>query len=73
MIEWIDVIDSKRVVAIAYDHGGEIIMVRFPGGIEWQYVGCPQHIWEEFSSPATSKGQYINTVLNFHTNSRYVA
>jgi hypothetical protein len=73
MTDWIDVTDSTRIIAMAYDQANEAILVRFPTGVEWQYLGCPTHVWAEFSAPATSKGVYINTILNHHTNSRYVA
>lgn len=43
-----------------------------PDGPEWWYGSCPQLTWEEFSSPNTSKGQYINQVLNGHPNGRYI-
>lgn len=66
LIEWIEIADSARVEAIAYDQEGERILVRFPGGREWQYAGCPQMVWDEFSNPATSKGGYINDQLNHH-------
>jgi hypothetical protein len=64
-IEWIDVPDSERIVAMAYDEGEEAIFVRFTKDeIEWCYEACPPHVWEEFSNPAQSKGRYIHDVLN---------
>lgn len=73
MIDWIDVANSSRIVAMAYDVTEETIYVRFPGaGVEWQYLGCPPHIWDEFSAPGTSKGAYINATLNAHQNGRYL-
>jgi len=71
MLDWIPVGDSTRIVAMAYDELTEVIYVRFPGGVEWFYANAPRHLWEEFSSPGTSKGQYIHRVLDHHPNGRY--
>lgn len=68
MLEWIDVADSKRIISMAYDFEDEIIVVRFPSGKEWQYANCPLMVWEEFSSPTTSKGTYIREQLNGHAH-----
>jgi KTSC domain len=71
-IEWIDVSDSKRIVAMAYDEAGEAILVRFAKDeVEWCYEGCPLHVWEEFSDPAQSKGSYIHEILNHKPHHRY--
>ena len=70
MVDWLAV-DSKRVRQIGYLAQSERILVEFPDGIRWWYGECPAHIWEEFSSPATSKGQYIHVVLDGHPNGRY--
>lgn len=70
-LEWIAVNGSKRIVAEAYDSETETIYVRFPNGIEWQYQACPPQIWEAFTAPGQSRGQYIGQVLNFKPNSRY--
>ncbi len=66
MIDWIECTDSSRVQAVAYDEEGERILVRFPDGAQWQYHGCPQAVWEEFTSPQTSKGTFIFEQLNQH-------
>ena len=66
MLEWMQVRDSKRVVAVAYDEEAERIYVQFPDGVRWWYAGCPRQTWEEFTAPGTSKGQYIDRVLNSH-------
>lgn len=71
MIDWIPVSGSERVVAEAYDPETETIYVRFPDGVEWWYSGCPPHVWEEFSAPGQSRGQYIKNVLNFKPNGRH--
>ncbi len=69
VIEWIEVTDSDRVSAIAYDAETERILVCFKsGGTEWQYHGCPPVVWEQFSDPATSKGRFIYEQLNTHTH-----
>ena len=68
MLEWMQVSDSERVVAVAYDEESERIHVQFPDGARWWYAGCPRQTWEEFTMPGTSKGQYIHRVLNSHSN-----
>ena len=69
MIDWIEVHDSDRVTAVAYDAGQEHILVRFKDdGTEWQYAGCPRLVWEEFMAPTTSKGRYIHNQLNHHVH-----
>lgn len=66
-IEWIDVPESYRISAMAYDEENERILVRLRrSGKGWQYAGCPRSVWEDFSSPATSKGAFIHERLNFH-------
>lgn len=70
MIEWIAVLDSTRIVAEAYDAQTETIYVRFPTGVEWWYAGCPPHVWEEFTRPGQSRGQYISSVLNHKQHGR---
>ena len=73
MIDWIQCPDSTRVRAIAYDEDGERILVQFPDGKHWQYSGCPPIVWEEFTRPGTSKGQYIHRRLNQHPNGPMVS
>jgi hypothetical protein len=72
ILDWIPIGDSTRVAAIAYDPDTETIYARFHDGVEWWYGACPQMIWEEFISPNTSKGRYINQVLNGHPHGRHV-
>ena len=71
MIDWIPVSSSTRIVAEAYDTETERIYVRFPDGVEWWYAACPPQVWEEFSAPAQSRGEYIARVLNFKPNGRH--
>jgi hypothetical protein len=66
MNDWISISDSSRVVAIAYDPEQEAILARFPDGVEWQYLGCPQDVWDDFTALGTSKGRFIKHVLNTH-------
>ena len=66
--EWIDVSDSERIVAMAYDVEQEVIHVRFPDGVEWTYGDCPPVVWEEFTAPGQSKGRFIFDVLNHKPN-----
>lgn len=73
MIDWIDVTDSERVVAVAYDSDEETIYVRFKNsGVEWCYRSCPPQIWEQFTLPGVSKGRYIREVLDHHPHGRHV-
>lgn len=72
MIDWIEINDSARVTAVAYDPQQEIIYTRFPNGVEWQYLACPPNIWADFMLPTTSKGRYISQVLDHHPNQRFV-
>ena len=71
MIEWMPVTSSKRIVAEAYNRETETIYVRFPNGVEWYYAACPPHVWEAFSAPGQSRGQYIHAVLNYKPNGRH--
>jgi len=73
VIDWIPVGGSERIVAEAYDPQTETIYVRFPDGIEWWYAACPIQVWEEFTSPGQSRGQYIYRVLNFKPNGRFAS
>lgn len=71
MIDWTPV-ESKRIVAEAYDPDTEIIYVRFPkGGVEWYYSACPPSVWEAFTAPGQSRGEFIATVLNAKPNGRW--
>jgi hypothetical protein len=73
IINWIDVPDSERIVAIAYDREQEQIYVRFKkGGVEWWYGSCPPQVWEQFAAPGVSKGRFIREVLDNHPNGRHV-
>lgn len=65
MIEWTPVAGSSRIIAEAYDSERERILVRFPDGVEWWYSACPVAVWEAFTAPGQSRGQYIDQVLNY--------
>lgn len=71
MINWIPVTGSERIVAEAYDAATETIYVRFPKGVEWRYSACPPNVWEAFTAPGQSRGQYIHQVLNHKPNGRF--
>lgn len=71
MIEWIPVNSSTRIIAEAYDQESEKIFVRFPNGVEWWYAACPINIWQEFTAPGQSRGQYIAKVLNHKPHGRH--
>lgn len=62
MINWLEV-DSTAIVAIAYNANAEAIHVRYKDGAEWRYLACAHGEWDEFKSPSTSKGRYVNEVL----------
>ena len=71
MIEWSPISGSTRLVAEGYDPETETIYVRFPDGVEWWYAACPLDVWQQFSAPGQSRGQYIATVLDHKPNGRY--
>ncbi len=71
MLTWVPVSGSSRIVAEAYDPQAERIYVRFPNGIEWWYAGCPPQVWQEFTAPGQSRGQYISDVLNHKPHGRH--
>lgn len=71
MIEWTPVTDSKRVVAEAYVPETETILVRFPDGVEWAYSACPPDVWEAFTAPGQSRGEFIARVLDAKPNGRW--
>ncbi len=71
MLDWQPVSASSRIVADAYDPETETIYVRFTDGVEWWYRACPAHVWEEFTAPGQSRGQYISRVLDFKPNGRH--
>lgn len=71
MIEWTPVSGSTRIVAEAYAAETERIFVRFPNGVEWWYAACPRSVWEEFTAPGQSRGQYIHNVLDHKPNGRH--
>jgi hypothetical protein len=71
MVEWTAVEGSSRIVAEAYIAEAETIVVRFPDGVEWAYSACSPEIWEEFSAPWQSRGQFIKNVLDVKPNGRW--
>lgn len=70
-IDWIPVGKSTRIVAEAYLPEQEIILVRFPSGIEWAYSACPGSVWEEFTAPDQSRGEFIAAVLDHKPHGRW--
>lgn len=66
-IKWIDVDDSDRVEAIAYNSKDQAIYVRFPDGTEWYYGSCTERQWSAFKR-SSSKGRYIADVLDHKPN-----
>lgn len=70
-LDWIPVTGSSRIVAECYLRAEETILVRFPDGVEWQYLACPESEWLEFTRPGQSRGSYISEVLNYKPNRRW--
>lgn len=71
MTDWRPVAGSSRVEAEAYIADTETILVRFPGGVEWAYSACPPAVWDEFTAPGQSRGEYIARVLDAKPNGRW--
>jgi hypothetical protein len=71
MTAWQPVTGSSRIVAAAYLPEADTILVRFPDGVEWAYSACPPSVWQEFTAPGQSQGQYIATVLDHKPNGRW--
>ena len=61
-IEW-QAVESTAISAEAYDPETETIYVRYSKGAEWAYDACPHHVWEAFTAPGQSRGQFLNSVL----------
>jgi len=64
--EWIPVEGSRRIVAEAYLPDERTILVRFRDGVAWAYQESTVQDWEDFTSPAQSRGSFIHAVLNHH-------
>lgn len=64
-------VESNRIVAEAYDPETETIYVRFPDGVEWYYEACPLEVWEAFTAPGQSRGQFIREVLDAKPHGRW--
>jgi KTSC domain len=71
MIDWQPVVGSERIVAEAYLPEQEMILVRFPDGVEWCYSACPASVWEAFTAPSQSRGQFIARVLDAKPSGRW--
>jgi hypothetical protein len=71
MIEWLPVAGSERIVAESYLPDQETILVRFPDGVEWSYSACSPRVWEEFTAPGQSRGEFIARVLDAKPNGRW--
>ncbi|TFD45011.1 KTSC domain-containing protein [Cryobacterium frigoriphilum] len=69
--EW-QPVASTRIVAEGYDPNAETIYVEFPtGGVQWWYGACPADVWEQFTAPGQSRGQFIHQILDAKPNGRY--
>jgi hypothetical protein len=71
MFEWRPVASSV-IAAEGYDADAETIYIRFNDGKEYWYSECPQQVWEEFTAPGQSRGQYLNQVLRAKPYGRHV-
>lgn len=71
MIDW-QTVESKVIAAEAYDPETETIYLRFHSGAEWGYDACPPDVWERFTAPGQSRGQFFNEVLK-HKPARRIA
>lgn len=72
MIDWNTVAGSSMISAEAYDSETERIYLRFSrDGAEWWYAECPAHVWEEFTAPGQSRGQYFHAVLKDKPSGRH--
>jgi hypothetical protein len=69
-VEWIEVAGSTLVAAIAYDDAAERIYVRLHSGDAFYFEDCDVTLWRQFQSPAISKGQFIESVLEHHAYRR---
>ncbi|KQV08150.1 KTSC domain-containing protein [Leifsonia sp. Root112D2] len=70
-LEWRPV-ESSRIAAEAYDAAAETIYVEFPkNSVQWWYAACPPDVWEQFTSPGQSRGQFIHQVLDAKPNGRF--
>jgi hypothetical protein len=71
-INWINVTESTIVTAIAYDDAAERIFVRLHSGVEFYFDNCDPALWNQFKSPAHSKGEFIKNVLENHAYGRWL-
>ncbi len=69
MLDW-QPTSSSWVIAEAYDAEAENIYVRFDDGTEWCYEACPPDVWEAFTAPGQSRGQFVNQVLKYKPGGR---
>lgn len=70
-LEWQPVVGSSRIVSEAYDAAEETIYVEFRrDGVQWGYGACPPDVWEQFTAPGQSRGQFIHQVLDAKPNGR---
>ena len=69
MVEMFDVAGSSRIAQFGYDAETATVRVRFTDGTPWCYRGVPPEVWDEFVR-ATSKGRFINDVLNHYDPGR---
>ena len=56
---------SSRITEMGYDADLATVYVRFTDGKGWSYRNVPEDVWDEFVS-STSKGSFINEVLNHY-------
>lgn len=65
-MDWQIISGSSWVRAIAYVKESKQIFVEFLDGHQHVYQECAEETWNDFSSPGTSLGGFINRTLNHH-------
>ena len=64
-LNWIE-LQSNPLKRVAYKN--EVLYVEFNDGAQWQYIGVPDHVYNDLIS-AESKGTYFNQ--NIRNNYSY--
>lgn len=52
-------VSSSNIEAIGFNKESSTLRVRFKGGDEWDYIGFPEDLYEDFLS-APSAGKYFS-------------
>lgn len=65
--------EPERIVAEAHDPEAETIYVRLPERRRVVLCSVPPDVWERFTVPSQSRGEFIAEVLDHKPNGRFVA